>query len=91
MCLVALLRLYCREALNTAYMHSRQGRLVNWGTDCCAGSMGVGSFVTVGKGDPMSWNSCSHGAGRAMSRTKAKATILQVSSVTSGMIAPDQR
>ena len=44
----------------------------------CAGSMGVGSFITVGKGEPLSWNSCSHGAGRAMSRTKAKATIKQV-------------
>lgn len=43
------------------------------------GSMGVGSFITKGKGDPQAWNSCSHGAGRAMSRTKARNTILQVS------------
>ncbi|KAL3162503.1 hypothetical protein ABBQ32_010163 [Trebouxia sp. C0010 RCD-2024] len=41
------------------------------------GSMGVGSFITKGKGDAQAWNSCSHGAGRAMSRTKAKATITQ--------------
>ncbi|DBA69704.1 TPA: hypothetical protein ACH3X2_012636 [Trebouxia sp. C0005] len=41
------------------------------------GSMGVGSFITKGKGDPQAWNSSSHGAGRAMSRTRAKATITQ--------------
>lgn len=41
------------------------------------GSMGVGSFITKGKGDPQAWNSCSHGAGRAMSRTKARSTIPQ--------------
>lgn len=39
------------------------------------GSMGVGSYVVRGKGNPESFNSCSHGAGRAMSRTRAKATI----------------
>ena len=44
-----------------------------------AGSMGVGSFITKGKGDPQAWNSCSHGAGRAMSRTQARKTIAQVS------------
>lgn len=37
------------------------------------------SFLTVGKGNADSWNSCSHGAGRAMSRTRAKAVIKQVS------------
>ena len=47
------------------------------------GSMGVGSFITKGKGDPQAWNSCSHGAGRAMSRTKARNTILQVSCIQS--------
>eukprot|EP00210_Caulerpa_lentillifera_P001218 g1174.t1 len=35
------------------------------------GSMGTGSYITKGKGEPNSWNSCSHGAGRKMSRTKA--------------------
>lgn len=32
------------------------------------GSMGSGSYITRGKGDPNSWNSSSHGAGRRMSR-----------------------
>jgi tRNA-splicing ligase RtcB (3'-phosphate/5'-hydroxy nucleic acid ligase) len=37
------------------------------------GSMGTGSFITRGLGNPESFNSCSHGAGRKMSRTRARA------------------
>lgn len=36
------------------------------------GSMGERSFIVRGKGHPESFTSCSHGAGRAMSRTAAK-------------------
>jgi tRNA-splicing ligase RtcB len=36
------------------------------------GSMGAKSFIVRGLGNPESFNSCSHGAGRTMSRTKAK-------------------
>ena len=36
------------------------------------GSMGAQSFIVRGKGNPESFDSCSHGAGRAMSRTEAK-------------------
>jgi len=36
------------------------------------GSMGTKSFIVRGLGNPESFESCSHGAGRAMSRTKAK-------------------
>src|SRR6185295_5185962 len=36
------------------------------------GSMGAKSFIIQGLGAPESYNSCSHGAGRKMSRTKAK-------------------
>lgn len=36
------------------------------------GSMGAKSFIVRGKGNPNSFHSCSHGAGRVMSRTKAK-------------------
>jgi tRNA-splicing ligase RtcB (3'-phosphate/5'-hydroxy nucleic acid ligase) len=36
------------------------------------GSMGAKSFIVRGKGNPESFHSCSHGAGRTMSRTKAK-------------------
>jgi tRNA-splicing ligase RtcB len=36
------------------------------------GSMGARSYIVRGKGNPESFQSCSHGAGRAMSRTAAK-------------------
>jgi tRNA-splicing ligase RtcB (3'-phosphate/5'-hydroxy nucleic acid ligase) len=36
------------------------------------GSMGARSFIVRGKGQPESFCSCSHGAGRVMSRTEAK-------------------
>ncbi len=36
------------------------------------GSMGAKSFIISGLGNAESFNSCSHGAGRKMSRTKAK-------------------
>jgi len=36
------------------------------------GSMGTKSYIVKGLGNPDSFNSCSHGAGRAMSRTQAK-------------------
>jgi len=37
------------------------------------GSMGVQSYIVRGKGNPESFDSCSHGAGRQLSRTQAKA------------------
>lgn len=36
------------------------------------GSMGARSFIVRGKGDKESFTSCSHGAGRVMSRTEAR-------------------
>jgi tRNA-splicing ligase RtcB len=36
------------------------------------GSMGARSFIVRGLGNELSFNSCSHGAGRTLSRTKAK-------------------
>jgi tRNA-splicing ligase RtcB len=36
------------------------------------GSMGARSYIVRGKGNPESFESCSHGAGRSMSRTEAK-------------------
>jgi tRNA-splicing ligase RtcB len=39
------------------------------------GSMGAKSFIVRGKGNPESFTSCSHGAGRSMSRTRAKKTF----------------
>ena len=39
------------------------------------GSMGTKSYIVRGLGNPESLNSCSHGAGRRMSRRKAKETF----------------
>ncbi|MEZ0071113.1 RtcB family protein [Planotetraspora sp. GP83] len=36
------------------------------------GSMGTRSYIVRGRGNPASYNSCSHGAGRRMSRARAK-------------------
>jgi tRNA-splicing ligase RtcB (3'-phosphate/5'-hydroxy nucleic acid ligase) len=38
------------------------------------GSMGAASYIVRGKGNPESFHSCSHGAGRRMSRNQARAT-----------------
>ena len=39
------------------------------------GSMGTGSYIVEGLGNPASYTSASHGAGRAMSRTQARKTF----------------
>src|SRR5258706_2542899 len=51
------------------------------------GSMGAKSFIVRGKGNPDSFCSCAHGAGRLMSRTEAKRRFSQadVERQTSGV------
>ena len=51
------------------------------------GSMGAKSFIVRGLGNPESFNSCSHGAGRKMSRTKAKQqfSLSDLATQTSGV------
>src|SRR5262249_16803520 len=51
------------------------------------GSMGAQSYIVRGKGNPESFESCSHGAGRAMSRTEAKRcfTVAQHVAATAGV------
>lgn len=51
------------------------------------GSMGAKSFIVKGLGNPESFNSCSHGAGRKMSRTEAKKrfTLEDLALQTSGV------
>ena len=39
------------------------------------GSQGTSSFLVKGRGNPLSFNSCSHGAGRVMSRKEARRTL----------------
>lgn len=48
-------------------LSARQGEL-----GIIPGSMGARSFIVRGKGNPDSFHSCSHGAGRAMSRGEAE-------------------
>jgi len=47
----------------------------DWGV--IPGSMGTRSYIVSGRGNPESWNSCSHGAGRRMSRSAAKKQFTQ--------------
>jgi tRNA-splicing ligase RtcB len=51
------------------------------------GSMGARSFIVRGLGNPDSFDSCSHGAGRTMSRTAAKKafTLLDHEKATAGV------
>ena len=51
------------------------------------GSMGAKSYIVRGKGNADSFNSCSHGAGRAMSRTQAKKqfTVADHEAATTGI------
>jgi tRNA-splicing ligase RtcB len=51
------------------------------------GSMGTRSYIVRGKGNPESFHSCSHGAGRAMSRTEARKrfTIADHKKATAGI------
>src|SRR5262249_29875242 len=51
------------------------------------GSMGARSYIVRGKGNPESFTSCSHGAGRAMSRTAAKKrfTVADQAEATAGV------
>jgi tRNA-splicing ligase RtcB len=39
------------------------------------GSMGTRSYIVTGKGSAASYNSCSHGAGRRMSRRQARESL----------------
>ena len=43
------------------------------------GSMATGSYVVRGRGSAASWRSCSHGAGRRMSRGQARRTLTAAS------------
>ena len=43
------------------------------------GSMGTSSYIVRGKGNPASYESCSHGAGRRMSRGQARRTLTEES------------
>lgn len=50
-----------------------RARKDEWGM--IPGSQGTSSYLVTGKGNPKSFESCSHGAGRVMSRAKARRTL----------------
>jgi tRNA-splicing ligase RtcB (3'-phosphate/5'-hydroxy nucleic acid ligase) len=56
-------------------------------TGIIPGSMGARSYIVRGLGNPESFESCSHGAGRAMSRGEAKRrfTLADHAKVTAGV------
>lgn len=57
-------------------VHRKGATLARRGTiGIIPGSQGSRSYIVTGVGSPESFHSCSHGAGRRMSRTKAKAEL----------------
>lgn len=63
------LELHWNEPL---YIHRKGATVANLGTKgLIPGSMGSKSYVVEGRGNQYSFNSCSHGAGRTMSRADA--------------------
>jgi tRNA-splicing ligase RtcB len=58
------------------WVHRKGATLARKGTiGIIPGSMGTKSYIVEGLGNPDSFESCSHGAGRKMSRTKAIAEL----------------
>lgn len=67
---------YEEHAGKMVWMHRKGAirvRKGEWGI--IPGAMGTSSYLVKGKGNPESFHSCSHGAGRQMSRKEAMATF----------------
>lgn len=64
------------------YVH-RKGAVRAHGRVIIPGSMGTASYICEGLANPESFESCSHGAGRVMSRTEANKTITHEQAVAS--------
>jgi len=61
---------------NNVIVHRKGATLAREGTvGIIPGSQGTASYIVEGLGNPLSFNSCSHGAGRVMSRTQAVRTL----------------
>jgi tRNA-splicing ligase RtcB len=61
---------------HNVWVHRKGATLAREGTiGIIPGSQGTNSYIVKGKGNKDSFESCSHGAGRIMSRTKAEATL----------------
>ena len=67
---------YAEESYHGIWLHRKgatSAKEGEWGI--IPGSMGSNSYIVLGKGNKESFESCAHGAGRVMSRTKAKKNI----------------
>ena len=77
---------------NATVIVTRKGaiRARNGDLGIIPGSMGAKSFIVMGKGNKDSFTSCSHGAGRTMSRTAAKRkfTTKDLEAQTKGIECP---
>lgn len=61
---------------NRVVIHRKGATFAGKGTiGIIPGSQGTASYIVEGKGNPESFNSCSHGAGRVLSRTAAINTL----------------
>ncbi len=61
---------------NKLIVHRKGATLASEGTTgIIPGSQGTHSYIVKGKGNPDSFNSCSHGAGRVMGRKQAQKTL----------------
>ncbi|RPJ04734.1 MAG: RtcB family protein [Spirochaetaceae bacterium] len=61
---------------HNVYVHRKGATRARKGeTGIIPGSQGTRSYIVTGKGNPDSFNSCSHGAGRIMGRKEAQRTL----------------
>jgi tRNA-splicing ligase RtcB len=61
---------------NNVIIHRKGATLARQGTvGIIPGSQGTRSYIVLGLGNPESFNSCSHGAGRKLGRNDAKKTL----------------
>ncbi len=63
------------EHLGERVVVHRKGAVRSEGTVVVPGSMGTASYICEGKASPEAFESCSHGAGRALGRKQAVRTI----------------
>lgn len=50
-------------------------KAISGGLGIIPGSQGSSSYIVIGKSNPLSFNSCSHGAGRVMGRRQARESL----------------
>jgi tRNA-splicing ligase RtcB len=69
------------EHLGEELLVHRKGAVRAEGPVIIPGSMGTASYIAEGKANPVSFRTCSHGAGRVMGRKEANRTITHAQAV----------